>query len=37
MRQAGIIAAAGIFALDNIAPKLVEDHNNAKRLVQGEA
>ncbi|XP_031563317.1 probable low-specificity L-threonine aldolase 1 [Actinia tenebrosa] len=35
MRQAGIIAAAGIYALDNIAPKLVEDHTNTNRLVQG--
>ena len=32
MRQAGIIAAAGIYALDNMVERLAEDHENAKRL-----
>ena len=32
MRQAGIIAAAGIYALDNMVERLSEDHINAKRL-----
>ncbi|CAH3170038.1 unnamed protein product, partial [Porites evermanni] len=30
MRQAGVLAAAGIHALDHIAPKLHEDHANAQ-------
>lgn len=32
MRQAGYLAAAGIFALDNNVERLIEDHNNAKTL-----
>ena len=32
MRQAGIIAAAGIYALENNIERLVEDHDRAKRL-----
>lgn len=32
MRQAGIIAAAGIVALDEMVERLVEDHKNAKYL-----
>ena len=32
MRQAGMLAAAGIFALDNNIPKLKEDHKRAKLL-----
>lgn len=32
MRQAGIIAAAGLFALENNVGRLREDHENAKRL-----
>ena len=35
MRQAGIIAAAGIYALDHHIERLKEDHNNAKRLALG--
>ena len=35
MRQAGFLAAAGIFALDNNIERLKEDHANAKQL--GEA
>ena len=34
MRQAGIIAAAGIYALENNVNRLVEDHANAKLLVE---
>lgn len=34
MRQAGIIAAAGIYALDNMVDRLSEDHANAKRLAE---
>jgi threonine aldolase len=35
MRQAGIIAAAGIYALDHHLERLAEDHQNAKRLAVG--
>lgn len=34
MRQAGIIAAAGIYALKHQVDRLVEDHRNAKRLAE---
>lgn len=34
MRQIGYLAAAGIFALDNHVDRLVEDHNNAKRVAE---
>jgi threonine aldolase len=37
MRQAGIIAAAGVWALDNMVDRLAEDHENAKRLARGLA
>jgi len=35
MRQAGVIAAAGIVALQEMVSRLAEDHANAKRLVDG--
>ncbi len=35
MRQAGILAAAGIVALDQMVDRLAEDHANAKRLAEG--
>jgi threonine aldolase len=35
MRQVGIIAAAGIYALDHHIERLKEDHQNAKRLAIG--
>jgi threonine aldolase len=35
MRQAGIIAAAGIFALDHHVDRLAEDHERARRLAGG--
>lgn len=37
MRQAGIIAAAGIVALEEMTARLTEDHTNAKRLAVGLA
>jgi len=37
MRQAGIIAAAGVVALDKMIDRLAEDHANAKRLALGLA
>jgi len=37
MRQAGIIAAAGIVALETMIDRLAEDHANAKRLANGIA
>jgi len=35
MRQAGIIAAGGIFALRRHVSRLAEDHVNARRLAEG--
>jgi threonine aldolase len=35
MRQAGVLAAAGLVALDSLVPRLAEDHANARLL--GEA
>ena len=35
MRQAGIIAAAGLTALQNIDEQIQEDHRNAKALAEG--
>ena len=37
MRQAGIIAAAGIIALEKMIDRLEEDHRNARRLAEGIA
>lgn len=37
MRQAGVIAAAGIVALERMVDRLAEDHANAKRLAYGLA
>ncbi|HEX6818572.1 MAG TPA: low-specificity L-threonine aldolase [Ktedonobacterales bacterium] len=37
MRQAGILAAAGILALSEMVERLAEDHANAKRLASGLA
>ena len=37
MRQAGVIAAAGIVALQKMVSRLVEDHANALRLAYGLA
>jgi threonine aldolase len=37
MRQAGIIAAAGIHALDHHVDRLAEDHERARRLARGLA
>lgn len=37
MRQAGIIAAAGIVALEEMVPRIQEDHDNAAKLAQGIA
>lgn len=37
MRQAGIIAAAGVYALEHHIDRLAEDHENARRLARGLA
>ncbi len=37
MRQAGILAAAGIYALDHHVERLAEDHENARQLAEGLA
>src|SRR2546427_3197806 len=35
MRQAGVVAAAGLCALNEMVERLAEDHGNARRLAQG--
>jgi threonine aldolase len=35
MRQSGLIAAAGLYALENNVARLAEDHANAERLAAG--
>ena len=37
MRQAGVLAAAGLVALEESPPRLLEDHANARRLAEGVA
>ena len=37
MRQSGIVAAAGLYALDHHVERLAEDHANARRLAEGLA
>ena len=37
MRQAGILAAAGIVALERMVDRMAEDHENSKRLAYGLA
>jgi threonine aldolase len=37
MRQSGILAAAGLYALDHRIERLAEDHANARRLAEGLA
>ena len=37
MRQVGILAAAGIYALENNRTRLLKDHSNARRLADGLA
>jgi len=36
-RQAGVMAAAGLWALDNMVDRLDEDHRNARTLAEGLA
>ncbi len=35
MRQAGLLAACGLVALEQLIDRLVEDHTNARRLADG--
>ena len=35
MRQAGVVAAAGVYALDHHVPLLADDHARARRLAEG--
>src|SRR6185437_13991769 len=37
MRQVGILAAAGLYALEHNVDRLAEDHANAERLAKGLA
>lgn len=34
MRQAGIFAAAGLVALDEVVPRLIDDHHRTKKIAQ---
>lgn len=35
MRQAGVLAAAGLISLDQMVDRLADDHRNARRLAEG--
>jgi threonine aldolase len=35
MRQAGVLAAAGLISLNEMVPRLADDHRNARRLAEG--
>ena len=37
MRQVGVLAAAGLVALDHMVDRLAEDHANARTLAEGLA
>ena len=37
MRQSGVLAAAGIYALENNVARLATDHERARRLAEGLA
>jgi threonine aldolase len=37
MRQTGVLAAAGLVALDTMVDRLAEDHTNARTLAEGLA
>jgi threonine aldolase len=37
LRQSGVLAAAGVVALEQMVDRLAEDHANARRLAQGLA
>jgi threonine aldolase len=37
MRQAGVVAAAGVYALEHNVARLAEDHRHARRLAEGLA
>jgi threonine aldolase len=37
LRQAGVLAAAGIVALETMVERLADDHANARRLAEGLA
>ena len=37
MRQAGVIAAAGLYALDHQVERLAQDHRRARQLAEGIA
>ena len=35
MRQVGVVAAAGIVALDSMIDRMADDHSNARKLAEG--
>ena len=36
MRQAGMLAAAAVYALDHMVERLADDHKNAQYLATGK-
>lgn len=36
MRQAGILAAAGLVGLDSIVPRFKDDHRHIMKIAQGK-
>jgi threonine aldolase len=37
MRQSGVLAATGIYALNNMVNRLSEDHHHARMIASGES
>lgn len=35
MRQAGVLAAAAMYSLDHVLPKLSEEHEKTQHIIQG--
>lgn len=35
MRQAGVLAAAAMFSLDNVLPQLAEEHDKTQQIAYG--
>lgn len=36
MRQAGILAAAGLIGLDQVVPKFKDDHRHIRKIAEGK-
>jgi threonine aldolase len=35
MRQAGVLAAAAMYSLDHVLPRLPEEHQKTQQIIQG--